>query len=76
MEPATPGILLVKESTMRESNGNVTYYVSLAYSEDALPWDCYSVYSSRVKGRAKYEAARLRHFLGQGPAPNILDFET
>lgn len=63
--------LHVKLGEMGESNGRVTWIVHLAKSEDEAPWDSYQVYSDAIKGRAEYEAARLKHFLGQGPEPDI-----
>lgn len=68
--------LTVKVADMRESNGRVTWSVFLAKSPDDALWDCHQVYSDSIEGRARYEAAVLNHFLGNGPAPNILAFDT
>ena len=73
---SAPEGLFVREDAMHESNGRVTYFVHIAKSQDAKPWDCYVVYSDAIQGRAQYEAAQLRHFLGQGPKPDILTFDT
>lgn len=61
---------------MVESNGRVTWCVFLSKSPDAKPWDNLQVYADTIKGRAEYEAARLRHFFGQGPKPDLMDFDT
>lgn len=61
--------------SMHESNGNVTWAVFLRRPGDGL-MDSHQVYADEIEGRAKYEAAKLRHFLGQGPEPDILDFDT
>lgn len=66
----------VRFAEMRESNGRVTWFVSLARSEDATPMDCHQVYSSNIKGCAEYERDALKHFLGQGPVPDILAYDT
>lgn len=72
----TPALLLhVQVAEMGESNGRVTWIVYLKLTEDAAPWDSYQVYDSTIKGRAEYEAARLRHFLGQAPEPDMTDFD-
>lgn len=68
--------LTVKLTEMRESNGNVTWSVLLAKSDDAQPWDCHSVYSDTIKGRAEYERDSLKHFLGLGPEPDMLAYDT
>jgi hypothetical protein len=73
---ADKNTLLVKLASMSESNGCVTWDVLLAKTADAAPWDCLAVYSDTIKGRAEYEADRLKHFLGQGPEPDILDYDT
>lgn len=68
--------LYVKLGEMRESNGRITWIVYLAKAEDEAPWDSYQIYSDTIKGRAEYEATRLRYFLGQAPEPEITDFDT
>jgi len=73
---SAPEGLTVKLSKMEESNSNVTWSVFLAKSEDDKPWDWYQVYSDSIEGRTQYEADSLKHFLGQGPKPFILDYET
>lgn len=62
--------------SMHESNGRVTWLVTLSKDPDPKPWDCHEIYSSASEGRARYEAARLKSFLGQGPKPDILAFDT
>lgn len=68
--------LYVSCGRLEESNGRVTWGVFLGKSADAKPWDCHQIYADRIEGRAQYEAANLRHFLGQGPKPDILAFNT
>ena len=68
--------ITVKVSTMTESNGCVTHSVWLACEGKEMPWDWYQVYSDSIEGRAQYEAANLRHFLGLGDKPDILAFDT
>lgn len=68
--------LSVKVCEMCESNGRVTWVVYLAKSPTAYPWDCHQVYSDTIEGRARYKAAALSHFLGLGPQPDILAFDT
>jgi hypothetical protein len=67
--------LTVKLAEMRESNGNVTWNVLLVKAGDSLV-NGHSVYTDRIKGRAEYEADSLRHFLGQGPYPDMLAYAT
>lgn len=67
--------LRVEVIALEESNGNVTHSVYLAKEGDNMPWDWYCVYSSNKKQHAEYEAAKLNHFLGIGPEPDILDYE-
>ncbi len=69
------GGLSVLLSSMRESNGRETWGVRLLKSGDAF-WDGHSVYTDAIKGRAQYEADSLKHFLGLGPAPDILSYDT
>jgi len=66
----------VKLSEMRESNGNVTWSVSLAKQGDEMPWDWLQLYSDSIKGRAEYEADQLKYFFGLGPKPDILSYCT
>lgn len=66
----------VRFSDMLESNGRVTWFVYLARTPDASIFDCHQVYASTIKGRAEYERDALLHFLGQGPQPDILSYET
>lgn len=68
--------ITVKETEMHESNGRVTHIVWLARDGDKSPLDWHQYYSSTIQGRAQYEAAALRHFLGQGPEPDLLAFDT
>lgn len=68
--------LRVELISLEESNGRITHVVYLAKEENEHPWDWYQVYSDSIRGRAEYEADKLKHFLGQGPYPNILDYET
>ena len=60
---------------MVESNDRRTWIVFLRRSGENV-MDSYQVYSDEIEGRAQYEAAKMRHFLGQGPEPDILDFDT
>jgi len=71
--PAEP--VAVKVCKMKESNGRVTWIVFLVKADDD-PFRGHQIYSSEIEGRAEYEAARLRHFFGQGPEPDILAFDT
>lgn len=66
----------VRFGEMMESNGRVTWTVELARTENASMFDCHQVYSSTIKGRAEYERDSLLHFLGQGPAPDMLAYDT
>lgn len=75
-QDASPATLSVNVAKMVESNGRVTWMVLLAKSPDASPLDCHQVYSDAIEGRARYEAAVLAHFLGLGPTPDILAFDT
>lgn len=59
---------------MVESNGRRTWIVSLGRTPDAEPWDCHQVYTDSIEGRARYEADKLKHFLGQGPEPDITKY--
>lgn len=68
--------LIVKVSRFEESNGNVWWSVFLSRDASGKLWNDYQVYSSTVEGRAEYEAARLKHFLGQAPEPDLLSFDT
>lgn len=68
--------LSVKLTEMHESNGNVTWSVLLAKSPEEQPWDCHTVYTDTIKGRAEYEADSLKHFLGLGPEPDMLEYDT
>lgn len=68
--------ITVEETEMRESNGRVTYSVWLVRDANTDPFSWHQIYSDSIKGRAEYEAAALRHFLGQGPEPDILAFDT
>lgn len=68
--------LYVHCGSMHESNGRVTWLVTLSKDPNPKPWDCHEIYSSASEGRARYEEARLKHFLGQGPAADILAFDT
>lgn len=70
---ATP--LTVTCGDMHESNGRVTWVVFLRRHGDDI-MDAHQVYADEIEGRAKYEAAKLMHFLGQGPEPDILAFDT
>lgn len=67
---------VVNINHMKESNGNEWWTVTLNKTADSKIWNGYQVYSSKIQGRAEYEAARLRHFFGQADKPNILDFDT
>lgn len=67
--------LSVRMIEARESNGNTNYAVFLGRPSDGL-LDCHQVYSDTIKGRAEYERDRLKHFLGQGPEPDILAYAT
>lgn len=75
VQPKGPGIE-VSVGRMSESDGRVTWMVMLHRHGDQTPLNGHQVYSSHIEGRAQYEAAALRHFLGQGPEPDILDFDT
>ena len=66
----------VKLTSMKESNGKTTWTVFLAKPGQTMPWDWYQVYSDTIKGRAEYEADKLKHFLGQGPEPDLLSYDT
>lgn len=68
--------LSVNVARLNESNGRVTWAVFIAKSPDAALWDCHQVYSDAIEGRARYTAAELSHFLGLGPKPDILAFDT
>lgn len=70
------GGLSVRLCEMHESNGNVTWDVRIAKSQDASLLDTFSVYIDTIKGRAEYEADSLKHFLGLGPLPYILAYDT
>lgn len=76
LRTVAPGEIIVSVSEMNESNGNTWYSVMLSSEPGQKPWDCHQVYSDKIKGRAEYEAAQLKHFLGQAEKPNILDFDT
>lgn len=65
----------VRVGCMTESNGRETWIVQLYQPADS-PIDALQVYASNVKGRAEYEAARFRHFFGQGPEPDLLAYDT
>jgi len=68
--------IIVSVCEMKESNGNCWFSVMLQKNNKQSIFDSYQVYSSTIKGRAEYEAEKLKHTLGQAPNPNILDFET
>jgi hypothetical protein len=67
--------LRVEVQPFKESNGNRWWSVFLAY-EGQTVFDWHEVYSDEIEGRALYEADCLRHFLGQGPKPDILAYDT
>lgn len=68
--------LTVEVSHMKETNGNQWWSVMLL-KEGGKIWDGYQVYSSKIKGRADYEADELRYFLGlSDKKPFILDYDT
>lgn len=67
--------LEVRLGDMHESNGRVTWVVTLARVGNGI-FGNYDVYTDAIKGRAEYEAAKLRHVLGQGPRAELLDFDT
>ncbi len=73
--PAPADDLEVRLGEMRESNGRITWVVTLARPGNGV-FGNYEIYSDSIKGRAEYEAARLKHFLGQGPRPDLLAFDT
>lgn len=68
--------LTVTCGCMEESNGRKTWAVLLKRHTDDTPMDAHQVYADEIEGRAMYEAAKLRAFLGQGPEPDILAFDT
>jgi len=74
-QQAIPSVI-VSVNHMKESNGNQWWTVNLSRNVDDKPWDGIDVYTDKIEGRALYEAARLRHFFGQGEKPFILDFDT
>lgn len=74
--PAPAHGLEVSVGRMSESNGRKTWMVMLQRQGAHSLLNGHQVYSSHIEGRAQYEAAALRHFLGQGPEPDILDFDT
>lgn len=69
-------VLHVSCGKLEESNGRETWVVFLSRTPDAKPWDSYQVYADEIEGRARYEEAKLKHFLGQSPEPDILAFDT
>lgn len=74
-QPAEAVALEVHLGDMHESNGRVTWVVSLCRAGDSV-FDGYQIYADTIKGRAEYEAAALKHLLGQGPKPDLLAFDT
>lgn len=74
--PAEAHGIEVSVGRMTESNGRVTWMVMLHRQGAQTLLNGHQVYSSHIEGRAQYEAAALRHFLGQGPEPDILDYDT
>jgi hypothetical protein len=75
-QPSEAVHVKVHLTCMTESNGVKTWGVCLARSPDASAFDALQVYADSIKGRAEYEADRLRHFFGQGPEPDILSYDT
>jgi hypothetical protein len=68
--------LAVTVSKMSESNGNVTHTVWI-HDAAGLFYDGYEAYSSASKGRADYEADRLRRVLDPSlPSVDILAYDT
>ena len=68
--------LVVTVNRMQESNGNIWFSVMLLKTAEQSIFDGYEVYQDKIRGRAEYEAAKLKHFLGQADMPCILDFDT
>lgn len=68
--------LEVHVGCMTENGGRKTWIVHLCRLGSEPLFCGYQIYSSPSEGRARYEAASLKHFLGQGPFPDILAFDT
>lgn len=59
----------ISMTTMRESNGRVTYAVLINRNGKQLDTD-----HSQRKNRTEYELARWKHLLLDGPEPDIMDY--
>ena len=69
--------LNVVVGSMKESNGNRWWTVNLTKDGNEKAWEGFAVYQDKIEGRAEYEAAKLRFFLGLiEKEPCILDYDT
>ena len=54
-----------------KTSAGIDYYVCVGNSKDYLTPALY-----KIRGRAEYDVAEWNHLLGQGPEPNLLDYDT
>lgn len=64
----------VEVAKMTESNGRVTYFVYLLKNGDDSLLNGFQLFSSQNDYEANYYADDLKHYLGLGPEPDVLNY--
>lgn len=64
----------ISVAKMTESNGNETFFVYLTTSENESLMNGFQLFASNQDYEANYFADDLKHYLGLGPEPDILNY--
>lgn len=71
-----PTFPIIHLCSMKESNGKETWIVMMTKTKEESVFRGLQIYSDSIKGRAEYEADRLRYFFDQRSEPDILKYDT